>query len=290
MSLVDRRKMPALAGWMRGLLAASVAGPPAPAPVGIGACRVAVVATPRSGNTWLRRLVAAVGGLAEVAGHTPAEVDWAGLPDRCALQLHWRRTGAFGSLLAEHGFRVVTLARHPLDVLISVLHFAPHEPETACWLGSEGGDESAILGATPRSAAFLEYATGPRARALLAVSREWWSAPGCLRVRYEDLVREPAAELGRAAIALGLDGRGSGLAGAVAANTLAVARASAPNQHFWQGRPGLWKLLLPAAEARRIAAAHAGSFATLGYADDPDDALDPAAADANWLAIRKAPR
>ena len=122
------------------------------------------------------------------------------------------------------------------------------------------------------------------------MSGEWWSAPGCLGVRYEDLVADPAAELGRLAGALGLAGRGAGVAEAVAANSLSRSRATVTNQHYWQGRPGLWKLLLPAAEARRIAAAHAETFRSLGYPCDPDDSLDPDAADAHWMALRAGPR
>ena len=86
------------------------------------------------------------------------------------------------------------LARHPLDVLVSILHFASHEPQTARWLDGEGGDESSILGAEPASAAFLASATGPRARALLAVTPEWWPHGG-VAVRYEDAVGSPEAAL-----------------------------------------------------------------------------------------------
>jgi hypothetical protein len=45
------------------------------------------------------------------------------------LQLHWHRTPElFGRLLERHGFRVVSIARHPFDVLLSILQFVASQP------------------------------------------------------------------------------------------------------------------------------------------------------------------
>lgn len=247
-----------------------------------GPLRIAIVSTPRSGNSWLRRLLTDAYGLAELAAHTPADVYWGGLPARCVLQIHWRREASFLDLLGQHRFRVVVLARHPLDVLVSVLQFAPHEPETARWLEGEGGDESALTGATPRGPAFLAYAASPRAAALLSVTREWWDAPGAYPLRYEDLVGDPAGELRRLSVALGRPMPGEIAAEVVAANSLERLRACSRNSHFWRGRPGHWRELLTAEAARRIAQAHPASFGGLGYVCDPDEGLDAERADANW--------
>src|SRR5256885_434885 len=46
-----------------------------------------------------------------------------------------------------------------------------------------------------RSRAFVEYATGPRAAELLAVTADWWGRPGVLPVRYEDVVADPVGWL-----------------------------------------------------------------------------------------------
>ena len=110
------------------------------------ALRLAVVSTPRSGNTWFRRLAAAAYRLDEWAVHNPRDLDWAGLSSRCILQIHWHRAEPFLSLLERYQFRVAVLSRHPLDVLISILHFAPHEPDTARWLEGEAGGETAVAG------------------------------------------------------------------------------------------------------------------------------------------------
>jgi hypothetical protein len=217
-------------------------------------------------------------GLEERSAHTPDELDWEALPERCALQLHWRRTPEFRKRLQRHGFSVAVLARHPLDVLLSILHFAPHEPETARWLDGEGGDESSLIGANPASPAFLAYATGPRAKALLSVTPEWW-AHADARTRYEDLVTDPAGQLRGMVEALGGEPTAPPAA-AVEAASFGRLRDEATNMHFWQGRPGLWSELVPTRYALAIASAHP-EMLRLGYSVG----VDASTARARWSAI-----
>lgn len=216
---------------------------------------------------WLRRLLVVAYGLEERSAHTPTELSWETLPERCVLQLHWHRTPGFLALLERHRFVVAVLARHPLDVLVSILHFAPHEPQTARWLDGEAGDETAILGADPTSSAFLAYATGPRAQALLSVTPEWWPHADA-RLRYEDLIAHPADGIERIAQGLGAEPLVPP-ADVVAAVRFAELQREASNQHFWQGRVGLWRRLLPTDVARAIAAAQP-AVAALGYEVDAD--------------------
>jgi hypothetical protein len=227
---------------------------------------------------WLRRLLVAAYGLEERSAHAPDEVDWEALPERCALQLHWRRTPEFRQTLKRYGFSVAVLARHPLDVLVSILHFAPHEPQTARWLDGEGGDETPLLGADPASPAFLAYATGPRAKALLAVTTEWWPHADA-RVRYEDLVDDPARELGRMIQELGGEPHVP-CAEAVEVVSFGRLHKEATNQHFWQGKPGLWTELVPTQYALAIASAHP-EMLELGYTVG----VDAPTARARWREI-----
>src|SRR5690349_4298988 len=76
---------------------------PAPPTDGVG--RHALLGTPRSGNTWLRRLLAAAHGLEQFAVHRPEELDWAGLPARFIVQLHRKRQPSLLDLLDRHGVR-----------------------------------------------------------------------------------------------------------------------------------------------------------------------------------------
>src|SRR4051812_30505375 len=113
--------------------------------------RIAVVSTPRAGNTWVRLLLGTAYQIPHLARHALADADWAALPPEVVLQIHWRPEPAFVAKLAEQGFRVVTVARHPLDVLISILHFCIYESESEQWLAGAGGSEAEVFAAMPRS-------------------------------------------------------------------------------------------------------------------------------------------
>ena len=165
---------------------------------------MAIISTPRSGNTWLRHLLSRLYQAATIPFHSPFEIEWNKLPVDCILQLHWHPESSFLAHLENGGFRVVVLSRHPLDVLISILHFALTD-QTCRWLEGEGGNERPIFGTMPRSTAFTDYATGPRAKALLAISHEWWSIAGCHTLHYENLVAQTVTELTKLAIALQAD-------------------------------------------------------------------------------------
>jgi hypothetical protein len=111
------------------------------------------------------------------------------------------------------------------------------------WLLGEAGDESAIKGDSPVGERFLEYATGPRAGALLSVSLEWLDVPGTLVVGYEDLVRRPFVELSRLTRRLQPMPKSEVLR-AVEACRIDRLRNRDNAPHFWQGKPEHWKRLL----------------------------------------------
>ena len=247
--------------------------------------RIAVVSTPRSGNTWLRHLLASAYGIPDLAVHSPIDLNWDALPEACVLQIHWHPVESFLYRLKDHQFRVIVVTRHPLDVLLSILHFSLHEP-TARWLQGEDGNERSIFGAMPRSTAFLEYARSKRAEALLSVSREWQGYPGAILVQYEVLNRDPDGELRRILAECGGNPRKS-VEEAVQLNTLPRMRAGywRHEQHMWLGRPGLWKVLLTDVEARLLADHYVPHYADVDYDWDADPNLTPATADAKWIQL-----
>lgn len=249
--------------------------------------RIAIVSTPRSGNTWLRGMLSRVFGLQEIAIHTPEELDWDRAPKRCAVQIHWLRTDPFPGLLDRHGFQVVTLARHPLDVLLSALNYNSYTHFRESCPEGPSCPTCAILEAKPRDPAFLDYCCVHEGPSILSHSPDWWPAPGVHRVRYESLVHEPHETLGALVTALGLDVRKS-VDEAVADYDMNLLRSyrETMHYHYWQGRPGLWRTMLPAAEARRIAATHAEVFSTLDYQCDPDESLTDLQADLNWFQVQ----
>lgn len=253
------------------------------------ALRLAVVGTPRSGNTWLRRVLATAYEFTGETGwerstHDPAEIDWGADPARSIVQVHLRREPGYEQMFGTHGVRVVVPRRHPFDVLISILQYATHVHDTHRWLDGEGGDEVAIRGLDPNHPDFLAYATGPRARALLAVSPAWRDAPGAVSLRYEDLVASPVPTLGRLAEALGQPPV-IAWEEALAANTMAALRKTHGFGHIWMGRPGLWRHLLTRPSAEALASAHAPLLAAFGESADSDPELTPERALAHWRAL-----
>lgn len=242
--------------------------------------RIAVIGTPRSGNTWVRNVLSEAADLEQIAVHTPQELPQV-LPERLAVQLHWYRDEDLLRYLQENGFRTLTIARHPLDVLLSVLQFIRFEPQTARWLDGAVEIPETLAGCAPTSPEFLEYATSAGAAKLLSVSSQWWSDPEGIHTRYEDLVANPEREFTRIAARLELPGEK--LPAAIAANPLSRLQKLA-NRHGWQGRPGLWKKLIVPLDAWRIRHHNQQIFRDLGYRVPPYF-LTRSAARRTWAAL-----
>jgi hypothetical protein len=226
--------------------------------------------------------------LQEIAIHTPDELDWDNAPSRCVVQLHWWRREPFVSQLRRNGFEVVALARHPLDVMISTLNYTyySHDWEHCavenCWC-------CLICEAAPRSAEFRKYVEQWPGQNTLSYSPTWWHEPGVHRVRYEDLVEDTVGTLGSLADSLGWTlSRSLEEAARDYDKERLRAFQDTWHYHYWQGRPGLWRSLLPATEADPLFSAHKEVFETLGYADDynPDPSLDGVTADLNWFRLQ----
>jgi Sulfotransferase domain len=243
--------------------------------------RIAIVSSPRSGNSWTRMVLARTLGLEEIAVHNWTDLPRE-LPKNCILQIHWYREPNFQSFLRENEFRLIVLARHPLDVLLSVLHFIGYEPMTARWLEGNCAISPELIESSPVSAAFNRYATSWGAENLLSISYQWWHDPATLRIRYEDLVGDPKGEF--AAIAKTFDGSTDRLETILQEINFETFRAM-PNRHGWQGQPGLWRRLIPTITALKIYAYHRRVFNTLGY-PPPLSLVTRANAKRNWEQLK----
>ena len=223
--------------------------------------RVAIVSSPRSGNSWVRCVLADVLGLEQIFVHNYFQAPLV-LPENCILQLHWYREPNFQEFLQSNLFRVVVLARHPLDMLLSTLHFARLDKEVNLWLGGNAEFTPSFLGAAPASPEFLEYATSWGAENLLSITHQWWHDQQALKVRYEDFVRDPVSRFTE--LITSLDGSPANLSAALQKYRLAKWQAKS-NKHGWQGRPGLWQDLIPFEDALKIYERHRSVFDGLAY-------------------------
>ncbi|QVL32865.1 sulfotransferase domain-containing protein [Telmatocola sphagniphila] len=244
--------------------------------------RLAIISTPRSGNTWLSSLLSQFYGLPILARHAMNASDWASLPSELVFQYHTRRDSETVEFLQKEGFRVITLGRHPIDTLISILHFSWYEHDTEYWLMGRGGSEASIRASMPRSLSFLDYARGERARELLSVSSDWWDFPGVLAFKYEDMVADVRGCLETFQQEIG-PSRCTSLEEVLERNTLAHFQKYSVTHHFWKGKPGLWRELLPEAETTILRPALRPFAEKIGYSLEPDATLDARTADANWV-------
>jgi hypothetical protein len=177
----------------------------------------------------------------------------------------------------------MSIARHPIDVLVSMLHFSAHEPDVARWL--HGDYLAGLAGSSPTSARFSAFALGSGAQHLLSVTPQWWGDPATVRTTYEALVDRPERALEFLGSVLG--------AAPVVPYDQAVAKLTLrhyrrlPNGHIFQARPGLWRELVLPNLAVRIRAVHPGSFTPLGYRCDPDQSLSATQAARAWDRVRR---
>jgi hypothetical protein len=198
--------------------------------------------------------------LQQIAVHNYLELG--NIPHRCIVQLHWYREPNFQRFLAENGFKIVVLARHPLDVLISVLNFIRHEPQTARWLDGNAQIPPELAGKAPISREFVKYATSWGAENLLSISYQWWHHSDAVKARYEDLVLRPAENLLN--LARAFEPGACDRNGAVSRFNLPFFQ-NLPNRHGWQGKPGMWRELILYSDARAVYRRHQRIFDFLGY-------------------------
>jgi hypothetical protein len=241
--------------------------------------RLAIVSSPRSGNSFIRFILADALGWPTRAIHSVTEAPDE-LPKNFILQIHWEHEPAFVHWLTEREFSVLTIARHPLDTLLSAIRFSYHNSSVARWLDGRARMPVRLGEAGTASDEFLAYCLSDGAAALLAISAGWWS-PASLGLRYEDVVADPIGELRPIIERLG--GSEDKLKEAIAKYSLEGMR-ELHGQHGWRADPGHWKHLVPTVAAVRIYLRHRSVFKTLSYGM-PVSCTTAASAARNWKAV-----
>lgn len=243
--------------------------------------RIAVLATPRSGNTWLRMMLAHVLELDAFAIHYPGDLDWQRLPERAVVSLHWPRTAYLSALLSEADVKVVTITRHPFDVLLSVLRFAQTDPDTREWLWTRGGDEEGIVDVDPANPQFAEWAMSERASALLEVTSSWIAHRHAAIVNYEALVRSPEDEVRRLLARLSLQPIRP-IKEAVELFTPETVNRLVGQAHARTAATGSWQETLPTDLVDLLRVRYRHTLRKLGMSATSGSGVDPADAAARW--------
>lgn len=235
-----------------------------------------VVGTPRSGNTATRTVLAHAYGLAEAASHDPLVLQ-APLSRDAIVQVHAPYSCAAESSLRDRGFSIVTPVRHPLDVLVSMLHFAQFEPQVNEWLGGRCFTE--LVGATPADSAFSAFAFSECASRLLSISVDW-ARVADVTFRYRDIY----PDMTRIADLPGLPRRRADRTSGADDNVTArlAALRSRPNMHAWIGTPDYWMRFIPIGLAEELRQAHPQAFAVGRYTIDGAQHLTSAQIERAW--------
>jgi hypothetical protein len=232
-------------------------------------------------------MIAALYGLKQIPVHFPDDIPWNELPRRCIVQIHWNPEPEFTALLDRAGFRVIAIGRHLLDILMSYLNYVYYVHQEGICPGGGACGECVLVGRTPQSREFRDYVASDRAALLFGYTPRWWNRPGIIQFRYEELVADAATQLRNLAERLGESPTGN-IEEVIEATSIGKMK---PNHevwqyHFWQGRPGLWRSMIPSDEAVWLAEQRREYFEILGYSVDPDPSLKPFQADLNWLQLQ----
>jgi len=224
--------------------------------------RIALVSTPRSGNTWIRETIGKALELNQFAVHRYWDMP-SRIPDRCIMQIHWRKDPEFQRFLSENRFQVVTIARHPLDVLLSILKFSQHRDDVDQWLDGQGGHPSRLKGKGERSTRLLRYGASKGFGELLGVTTDWWLEESSIRIRYERAIRAPTREIFNACKSFG--GNKRDIQRAIMTGTREVLPQHQASGHFWKGASGLGNRMLPLTTQLCTFARHRESFHIMNY-------------------------
>ena len=238
--------------------------------------KIVVVSTPKTGNTWVRYLLARIYRLPmRDLPESLEQFDWNAPGPRWIGQQHFYPTPEILSGAADAGVVFVTTIRHPADVLVSLYHHVRRTGETSELSAEPGymqGDEPG-LGA--RAQAYVREGFFQ----MLHLSLVWMRTGVAHLVRYEDLLVKPTETLRRLCVEIAPTAPGA-IRWAVAESEIGELRRSNPeNANFFRkGGAGGWRETVPAA-IRKIfetQSPYPEQFKELGYSLESQVAGEPA--------------
>jgi len=166
--------------------------------------RVVVASPPKSGNHWIKCLLAELYGLQVVEGDRKARVtaetlaDWAasgGFPDGSVIHIHNRCTDRLCDAIDALPAHLVTIVRDPRDVFVSLYHWTQQKADRGLDQ-RQGRPRQAMVGKAIDDPAVLAYLADDFA-ANIEQANGWLHGGRAHVVRYEMLHADPAGELRR---------------------------------------------------------------------------------------------
>lgn len=229
--------------------------------------KILIVATPKTGNVWLKNLLAVAYGLPQL--EFPVEMNEEALRamgDCWVAHQHLQASVEMLRLLTKFEVVVITLLRHPGDVLVSLRHFVPHSSTTPIF--DRTADEMLKDGEAygERSHHYVKHHFAVQLNLSLL-----WMRLGAIPVRYEDLRSETVITLGRLTDAILPASARRLRAAAVLSDFNRMQRREVDRaHHFRRGLSGEWITALPASvvDIFRTRDPYPAQFAALGYTLD----------------------
>lgn len=250
--------------------------------------KILIASAPKTGNTWVRTILAELFELPVVFLDLPfsrAQAD--ALGPRWVMHQHFCPTPEVLRWIREAGVQVLTPLRHPADMLVSHYHFVRNYPEN--YRGDAGinralaADHAARAKGNVADGAIVDGAlvaiVQDRLIADLAIAISW-KAKGYETIRYEDLRSRPLEIMREVAPRFG-EVSPDALPRAVEECGFDALRlkAGAEAKFFRKGEVGEWRDALPARAVRQFAQEpYRSQFAFLGY-EMPNEVAPPSAVD-----------
>lgn len=224
---------------------------------------IAILSTPRVGNTWVSFSLAHLYGAEQLAVHNFTDLSHIKIPRKVVLQLHDSPSNKkLANYLLDNDYKVITVARHPLDVLISILHFTQVRTDPVQWLDGAAHIED-LRGLDPSSEKFIEWCLGDNASRVLAITYEWACSGKARVVRYEDLLENPIESFKDAVSYVGGKTDSSKIIQTIEKFDINFFRKA--NKHGWKAKKGNWINFFTINDAQSIYNRHKDIFELFDY-------------------------
>ncbi len=233
--------------------------------------RIIVAGPPKTGNVWIKHILAELYGLHIISPEPGAEVEElqsflqnGQFPPDSIFQQHYWPTEEFLSLVAAEQIHLVTVLRNPYDAFVSLYHFVQNFPENFP-PGHELHPLRKNLIDDPEIFAFIarvQKGFGIH----LQLAYEWLASERSQIVRYEDLQLDPFPEVARLASRIA-PVEEAAIRAAIEASSAEKMRkrSNRLSRHIRKAKVGDWKNHLSEEHLQVFRANHADLIEKLGY-------------------------
>lgn len=166
--------------------------------------RIVIAGPPKTGNVWLKRMLASAYGLRLLdAGEYPERADlialevWlaaGGFPVDTIFHQHYAYSPKLADALEAVSAQIVTIVRDPYDTFVSAYFAQQQQGDDAQRAGRRA---DAIYGKALDSPEVYEHLRSGGFRRNMLRARDWIKSGRSRIVRYEDLMQDPVAALQR---------------------------------------------------------------------------------------------